>query len=73
MLADYFTKSLKGVLFVRFCEVIMGYKHKDTLYMEQPSTKECDRNVVEIEKKRNQIQCRSIRRRYRKEHVVGTA
>ena len=40
MLTDSFTKSLQGSLFVKFHEVIMGWKHIDTLQMVQPSTKE---------------------------------
>ena len=31
MLADYFTKPLQGKLFHMFREVIMGWKHIDTL------------------------------------------
>ena len=31
MLADYFTKPLKGKLFHKFWDVIMGYKHIKTL------------------------------------------
>ncbi len=31
MLADFFTKPLQGNLFRKFCEVIMGRKHINTL------------------------------------------
>jgi hypothetical protein len=31
MLADFFTKPLQGALFTRFREVIMGWKHVDTI------------------------------------------
>ena len=31
MLGDFFTKPLQGNLFVRFRDVILGYKHVDTL------------------------------------------
>ena len=40
MLADYFTKPLQGSLFKRFREVIMGWKHIDTLKTFIKSTKE---------------------------------
>ena len=40
MLAGFFMKALQGALFVRFCDVIMGWKHVDTLHMGPPSTKE---------------------------------
>jgi hypothetical protein len=32
MLADFFTKPLQGSLFVKFRDVILGYKHVDSLY-----------------------------------------
>jgi hypothetical protein len=31
MLADYFTKPLEGALFRKFRDVILGYKHVDSL------------------------------------------
>ena len=31
MLADFFTKPLQGALFIKFREVVMGWKHVDTL------------------------------------------
>jgi hypothetical protein len=31
MLADFFTKPLQGALFRKFCNVILGYEHVDTL------------------------------------------
>ena len=30
-LADFFTRVLQGALFVKFCKVIMGWKHIDIL------------------------------------------
>ena len=36
---DFFTKSLQGCLFVRFHDVIMGWKQIDTLHMVPPLTK----------------------------------
>ena len=33
MLADFFTKYLQGSLFVKFCEVIMVWKHVNNLQM----------------------------------------
>ena len=40
MLADYFTKPLQGSLFNRFREIIMGWKHIDTLKTFLDSRKE---------------------------------
>ena len=48
MLADCFTKSLQGVLFAKFHEVIMGWKHVDNLQMGPASTKEGVGNVVKV-------------------------
>ena len=31
MIADFFTKPLQGAVFLRFRDVIMGYKHVDSL------------------------------------------
>ena len=50
ILADFFTKSLQGALFAKFCDVIIGWKHIDTLQMGPPSTKE---NVVDVVKVRS--------------------
>ena len=44
----FFTKSLQGDLFVKMCEVIMGWKHIDTIHMGPTSTKECVGNAVEV-------------------------
>ena len=46
MIADFFTNSLQGDLFVKFYEVIMGWKHVDTPHIVPPSTKECAGYVV---------------------------
>ena len=40
MLADYFTKPLQGSLFNRFREIIVGWKHIDTLKTFLDSRKE---------------------------------
>ena len=48
MLTDFFTKSLQGALFVKFRDVLMGWKHVDTLQMGPPSTKERVGNVVKV-------------------------
>jgi len=40
MLADFFTKPLQGNLFRKFRDVILGYKHVDTLKMTIPSSNE---------------------------------
>ena len=44
----YFTKSLQVLLFVNFCEVIMGWKHIDTPHMETPSANESVGNMDEV-------------------------
>ena len=50
MIADFFTKPLQGNLFRRLREVIMGWKHIDTLKdMTPPASKE----RVEIPKKQD--------------------
>ena len=48
MLADFFTKALQGALLAKLRDVIMGWKHADTLQMGPPSTKECVGNVVKV-------------------------
>ena len=65
MLADFFTKPLQGALFRKFRDVILGYKHIDSLAEtvesaaqervgERPtdgvSTASDSQNVVEVEK-----------------------
>ena len=47
MLADFFTKPLTGQLFHRFRDVIMGYKHIDTLNDHDLSIKERVEKVSE--------------------------
>jgi len=44
MIADYFTKPLQGKQFLRFREVIMGWKHINALL--SPTDKECDGKQV---------------------------
>ena len=50
-----FTKYLQGELFVKFCEVIMGCKHIDTIKMGPPSTKERVGNMEEVESIKEEI------------------
>jgi hypothetical protein len=38
MLGDFFTKPLQGVLFRRFCDVILGYKHSSVLTNPSPTS-----------------------------------
>ena len=42
MLADFFTKPLQGSLFRKFRDVILGYKHIDTLLEEEDTLLEDD-------------------------------
>jgi hypothetical protein len=51
MIGDFFTKPLQGGLFTRFRDVILGYKHVDTLNSTSPTiipleerVRNCDRN-----------------------------
>ena len=55
MLANFFMKSLQGDLFVKFCEVFMGWKHIDTLQMVPPSTKECVVNVFKVGSRKREV------------------
>ena len=48
MLTYLFTKSLQGSLFAKFHEVIMGWKHVNTIRMGPPSKKERVVNVVKV-------------------------
>ena len=48
MLADFFIKALQVSMFAKFCDVIMEWKHVDTLQMEPPSTNERVGNVVKV-------------------------
>ena len=36
MLGDFFTKPLQGSLFIKFRDVILGYKHVDSLQVSDP-------------------------------------
>ena len=56
MLADLLVKSLQGALFVKFCEVIMVWKHVYTLHMGPPSTKECVIYTVEVESIKGEVE-----------------
>ena len=51
MLAYFCTKSLQGYLFAKFRDMIMEWKHVDTLQMGPPSTKERVGNVVKFRSK----------------------
>ena len=53
--AYYFTKVLQGALFVKFCEVIMGWKHIDTPQMRRPSNKESAVNMYGVESRKEVI------------------
>ena len=52
MLAYFLTKALYGALFVKFRELIMGWKHIDILKMESPSTKEHVGNMYKVESRK---------------------
>jgi hypothetical protein len=45
MLADFFTKPLQGSLFKRFCVVILGHKHIDTLALIASSDTQTEERV----------------------------
>ena len=55
MLTDFFTKALQGSLFANFCDVIMGWKHVDTLQMGPSSTKERVGGVVKFRSNQEDI------------------
>ena len=55
IIADLFTEVLQGALFVKTFEVIMGWKHVDTLHIQPPSTKELVGNVVETESSKGKV------------------
>ena len=48
MLVGFFTKYLQRYLFVKFRDVLMGWKHINTLHMSLPSTKVGAGNVDEF-------------------------
>ena len=48
ILTDFSTKALQGSLFAKFRDVIMRWKHVDTLQMGPPSTKENAGNIVKV-------------------------
>ena len=55
ILADLFTKYLQESLFTDFRDVIMGWKHVDTLQMGPPSTKEIVGNLVKFRSNQEEI------------------
>ena len=56
MLTDFLTKALQGALFSKFHDVIMGWKHVDTLHMGPPLTKERVGNVVKFRSNQEEIE-----------------
>ena len=88
MLVDFFTKYLQGSLFVKFCEVIIVWKHIDTLQMGLTSTKDSVLNMYNVEPNKEVIKPKvetkdkklGIKRSHtyivingnKKWHVVGT-
>ena len=56
MLADFFTKALQGASFVKFHELIMGWKHIDILQMVPPSIKDHVGNVDEVKPRKEVIE-----------------
>ena len=44
----FYTKYLQGSLFAKFCDMIMKWKHVDTLQIRPPSTKDRVENVVKV-------------------------
>ena len=56
MLAGFYnTKALQGALFVKFREVIVGWKHVDTLQLVPPSTKERVVNMYKVKYRKKVI------------------
>ena len=55
MLTDFLTKALQGALFSKFHDVIMGWKHVDTLHMIPTSTKEHVGNVIKFRSNQEKI------------------
>ena len=72
MLADYFTKPLQGSLFNRLRDVIMGYKHIDTLKIHKHlSLKE--RVVIPTKEERsNERENRNVRSNAHEEQKKNT-
>ena len=51
-IADLYTKNLQEALFVKFREVIIGWKYIDNLQMGPPSTKESVEKMDDVEPKK---------------------
>ena len=51
MIADFFTKPLQGTLFWKLRDVVMGYKHINSLHESngESSAKKCVRNETKTE------------------------
>ena len=56
MLADFFTKALQGAIFAKFRDIVMGWKHVDTLQIGPSSTKEHVVNVVNVRSNQEEIE-----------------
>ena len=56
MITDFFTKALQGALFMKFRDVIFGWKHVNTLKMGPPSTNEIAGNVVKVRSNQEEIE-----------------
>ena len=55
MLIDFSTKALQGAIFAKFCDVVIGWKHVDTLQMGPSSTKERVGGVVKFRSNQEDI------------------
>ena len=48
MLAYFFTKPLQGAIFTRFCDVILGHKHVDSLDVGPTPEPELEENRLMV-------------------------
>ena len=55
-LTYFFTKSRQGSLFVKVYDVVMGWKHLETLQIGPLSGKECVGNVVKFKSNQEDIE-----------------
>ena len=67
MLADFFTKPLQGALFCKFCNVILGYRHintltefVDTAAQERVGERPADDDSTSIKNKKNTFQGKQL-------------
>lgn len=56
----FFTKPLQGALFKRFRDVIMGFKHIDTLKNDTPSSELKERVEISNDISNNLVQNRNV-------------